>query len=240
MDPTPHYDDDLAAIHDAGFGDVAEAAAGVLLDSLEGQGRIIELGCGPGLSARRFADAGFSVLGFDSSPAMIALARRRVPAGDFRIASFVDADLPAAVAVAAFGEVLNYAFDEANDDDTRRLLFSRVRQSLPRGGLFVFDVAGPARAPEGRRQVFREGDGWAVLAESKVADHRILTRRITTFRREPDGRYRRRQETHRQLLLDPGAVRLELETAGFLVETADRYGALALPAGLTVFHARAR
>ncbi len=53
---------------------------------LTGTGRgsaLLDLGCGPGAFCRLAADAGADVTGVDSSPAMLQLARRRVPEGRF-------------------------------------------------------------------------------------------------------------------------------------------------------------
>jgi len=239
------YAEDLAFIHDAGFGALAEAAARALVADLTDAGlragKVAELGCGPGASSRLLVDAGFDVLGFDSSPAMIARARRRVPEAEFRVGTFVAAELPPCVAVTAFGEVLNYAFDAAHLISERQRLFARVNRALRPGGLFVFDLAGRDRAPAGgRSRSFQEGDGWAVLVETlSDAGRRRLTRRIVSFRRD-DGpeQYRRREEVHLQLLAEPSEVLVALETAGFDVTTADAYGDFALPQGLTVFRAR--
>lgn len=183
-------------------------------------------------------DAGFDVTGFDLSPAMVERARRRVPEGEFRVESFVTAKLPAAVAVGAFGEVLNYAFDPANDPAAQARLFRRVYEALPASGVFLFDLAGPERAPDsGVRQSFREGDGWAVLVEAEATpDRRTLTRRIVTFRRDGD-RYRRSEEIHHHLLFDPAEVATALTAAGFVVTAAERYGEVEPPPGVTVFRA---
>jgi SAM-dependent methyltransferase len=44
---------------------------------------VLDLGCGPGGFCRLAADAGANVTGLDASPAMIEIARERVPAGRF-------------------------------------------------------------------------------------------------------------------------------------------------------------
>src|SRR5262245_49451126 len=118
------YRDDLAYIHDAGFGGIARAAGPVLIDALRRRGLerelVIDLGCGSGILAQAVADAGYDVLGIDLSPAMIALARERVPGGTFRVASLRSAELPRCIAVAAVGEVFNYLFDRGNPASSLR------------------------------------------------------------------------------------------------------------------------
>lgn len=238
-DPSP-YRSDLAYIHDAGFGDLARGAAETLLDALAEAGlragTVVDLGCGSGLLARPLCDAGYAVVGIDLSEAMLALARQHVPEGDFRQGSFVDADLPSCAAVAAIGEVLGYAFDAEHDVDALRTLFQRIFAALAPGGIFLFDLAGPDRAPPVPKQSFREGNGWAVLMDAWAEDDgRVLARRIVSFRRTDGDRYRRDEETHRLLLMDPGVVQADLQTAGFEVRRLDGYGGAPLLPGLVAF-----
>lgn len=244
-DPTTAdaYREDLAAIHDAGFGGLARAAAEVLLDALRRRraegGLVIELGCGSGILAHEVANAGHDVLGIDISTAMIDLARRRIPHGRFRVGSLLTAELPPCMAVTAVGECINYTFDPGNTRRALAALFRRVHRALNPGGLLLFDAAGPGRIPGGGpRLVHAEGDGWAVLVTA-VEDARsaILTRRITTFRRVGE-LYRRDQEVHRLRLFRRSEVVDLLRAIGFRVRTMRAYGAFNLPPGLVGFLAR--
>jgi 2-polyprenyl-3-methyl-5-hydroxy-6-metoxy-1,4-benzoquinol methylase len=86
------YGEDLAHIHDAGFGDVAAAASEWLIGRLRSlgiaSGTVADLGCGSGQVAARLVQAGYSVLGVDISSAFIETARRRVPSATFVVESF--------------------------------------------------------------------------------------------------------------------------------------------------------
>ncbi len=227
------YRDDLACIHDAGFGHVARAAATVLVDLLDRggftKGLVIDLGCGSGILSAAVAEAGFDVLGVDISQSMIALARQRVPRGQFRVESLLKTVLPPSVAVAAVGECLNYLFDHDHSLTGLTALFKRVFDSLVPGGLFLFDVAEPGRVPEhGTSQSHFEGDGWAVLV-SLVEDReqQLLTRKITSFR-QVGTLYRRDQEVHRQRLMARSELVPLLGEIGFRVQVVSHYGALPL------------
>src|SRR5262245_15645264 len=118
VSPTSFYKNDLAHIHDDGFGAYARNAAEELLQALTRQqiesGLVVELGCGSGIMAEVISSAGYRVLGFDISAEMIELARQRVPAGQFCHESFLSARWPSCAAVVAIGEVFNYAFDRRN------------------------------------------------------------------------------------------------------------------------------
>ena len=195
----------------------------------------MDLGCGSGITARRLADAGFSVVGLDLSEAFVEMARRRVPEGTFRVESFVDAEIPVCVGVTAIGEVLNYAFDERNGPVTRKRVFARVFAALHPGGLFVLDVAGPDRLTQRPPQRFFEGPDWTILVETAGAGS-LLERRITTFRRSGE-LYRRSSETHFLHLVAPDEIEHELMTCGFDVERADAYAGTSLPPGLHGFTA---
>jgi SAM-dependent methyltransferase len=234
------YGEDLASIHDEGFSELAALAAARVLDLLRDNGidsgLIVELGCGGGVSARRFVVAGYQVLGIDNSPAMIEIARQRVPAARFRTGSFLDAPLPTCAAITAIGEVLNYRLDPDLDDAALPALYRRAYDALQPGGLFIFDLAGPGRVPGGGPvRYWSAGADWAVLAESEEdAARRLLTRRITTFRDAGDG-YRRGEEVHIQRLYPPAEVLADLGAAGFFARDMPGYGFGRFAPGHNVF-----
>jgi SAM-dependent methyltransferase len=230
------YREDLAYIHDAGFGIFARAAAPVLLNALADRGiergLVVDLGCGSGILAEEVSKAGYDVLGIDISPAMIALSQKRVPRGRFRIGSLLEAELPQCVAVTAVGECLNYLFDPAHSGPNLAKLFRRVYRALAPEGLLLFDVAEPGRVPGGGpRQAFFEGEDWTVLVTNEEdRRRRVLTRRITSFRRV-DSLYRRDHEVHQQRLLRRSDVSERLRKIGFRVRILRRYGTLRLVTG---------
>ena len=233
----PGYREGLALVHDEGFGHLASGAAALIVEELRRRGRttgtVVDLGCGSGITARRLADAGYTVHGLDLSAPMIELARARVPEASFAVGSFVDADLPSCVAVTAIGEVLSYAFDAGNDAAARKALFRRIFEALMPGGLFLFDVAGPGRAPAQRVRRFVEGEGWVVFVET-TAEGAVLERRLTTFRAEGE-LYRREDELHQLHIIEPKVLTNELRSAGFEVRTVDRYDDVELHVGLAGF-----
>ncbi len=148
----PHadaYQHDLAHIHDTGFGDFARNSAPNLLNLFRkngiNDGLVVDLGCGSGIWAKALAEAGYQVVGVDLSPAMIEIARQRVPEATFHVASFLDFQIPACRAVTALGEVFNYLFDRRNSVRALRRLFDEVFDALAPNGLLVFDVAEPGR-----------------------------------------------------------------------------------------------
>jgi SAM-dependent methyltransferase len=239
------YREDLSWIHDLGFGDLARNAAEVLLRELAadgvGEGLVVDLGCGSGILAEALCNSGYDVLGIDISPAMIDMARSRVPEARFRCESLLTAELPACIAVVAVGECFNYRFDESNSREALRALFQRIHAALAPGGTLLFDAAGPGRVTaEGRLKTYVDGGDWALLmhAEEDPA-HRRVTRCITSFRRAGE-LFRRDDECHELDLLPPGELLVDLEDAGFDARLLDDYAGLVLPPGLKGFLARPR
>jgi SAM-dependent methyltransferase len=235
------YGDDLAYIHDAGFTGLVRSAAPVVLDALRGaglpRGLVVDMGCGSGALSEALAAAGYDVLGIDLSEWFIERARRRVPAGQFRLASLLNVKLPPCVGVAAAGEGFNYLFDPGNTPPALADLFRRIHAALCAGGLLIFDVAEPGRVPAAGHRTFTEAPDWAVLVTAEEdAERRLLTRHITTFRRVGE-LYRRGHEVHRLRLLPRAEVAEQLHAAGFRVQTLSGYGELCFAPGHVGFAA---
>lgn len=238
-----YYKEDLAYIHDVGFGDYALDSAPGILEILARNGirdgLVVDLGCGSGLWAQELTKAGYRVLGIDISESMIDTARRRVPDAEFRVGSLFEADIPPCQAVTSVGEVLGYLFDPENDHQGLVHLFRRVYGALAPGGVFVFDVAEPGQVPRGAAtRGFSEGEDWVVLLEKEEdPEQETLTRRIVSFRRVGE-HYRRDGEVHRLRLYRATDVARELRQAGFRVRTMRGYGQFRLPRAHASFVAR--
>lgn len=237
---TDAYREDLAYIHDVGFGHLAKNAAQVLLNALQrsgiDKGQVIDLCCGSGLLARELTAAGYEVLGIDISEALLDMARERVPSARFRQESILRAELPPCVTVAAIGECFNYLFDEYNTEQALYELLRRIHKALDRGGILLFDVAEPGRVPgSGLQHAHTEGEDWAVLMSAEEdRTNRLLTRRITTFRKVGE-LYRRDQEIHRLRLVTRSELLEQLGALGFKVHVLDSYAQQQFSPGHTGF-----
>jgi aminoglycoside 6'-N-acetyltransferase I len=243
---TLHYGRDLARVHHQYFAMVAEAAARELLKRLAAGGvtggRIVELASGSGISAKHLVAAGFDVVGYDISAAMISLARQHVPQARFVCQSLWQADLSSCIAVTAIGEAFNYISDTpaGRSEPSLEQLNARIAQIeklLPAGGILLFDSAGPGRSgPAGKRQVaWDPKDAFLWLSEREDSKSMSLTRQIETFVKTGE-LYRRCREVHQLRLLDPDRVERLLEQHGFAVDRFEGYGDLILP-GWTCFAA---
>jgi SAM-dependent methyltransferase len=239
------YRSDLAYIHDVAFGFFARNAAPILLAAMRRsgfeRGLVVDLGCGSGILTQELSQAGYDVLGIDISGAMLAIARERVPNGQFREESLLKAELPSCVAVAAVGECVNYMFDRGNTSQGLGKLFRRIHKALSPGGVLLFDMAEPGRVPGASpRRNYSEGEDWAVLVSAEEdRQRRLLTRRITSFRKVGE-LYRREHEVHRLRLFRRADVAAQLRSIGFRVRVLRGYGSFRFPQGYVGFLAHRR
>ena len=220
------YRKDLAYIHDRGFSSFSLQAASGFPGLFKRFGlpekTVVDLGCGSGRLAAELRRRGYTVTGIDSSPSMIALARKNLPGGEFRLGSLWNCAFPRCGTIVSVGEVLNYQFDGKVSARRLHLLFSRMIHALVPSGLVIFDIL-CERASEDIRvtRTFTEGKGWCVTVEKTDAPKYII-RRITSFRRLK-GAYRKSTEDHRVLRLNRGMVLSCLRDAGFKTYTLKGY-----------------
>ena len=225
------YQNDLAYIHHAGFGDFARRTSPELIRILKQAGIrggvLVDLACGSGIWAAHAQRAGFQVFSVDGSPAMIRLARANAPKARFKCSSLYDVDLPCCDAITVLGEGLNYLSAKGGPGPSLDKFFKKAAHALRPGGLFLFDVmvgGGPAM----NSRFWKEGSDWAVLTEvSEPVRNRLLRRRMVTFRKAGSG-WRRSEETHRVRLLNPAKILKALRRAGFAVRMSPRYAGMQL------------
>lgn len=125
------------AVYDSRAGDYARLVGSAendpdlerFLGKLAGGGRILDLGCGPGLHAAAMKARGFEVVAMDASPAMTELARRHAGI-EVRDAGFADL-----TEVAAFDGIwANFSLLHAPRAEMPDHL-ARIRRALRPGGI---------------------------------------------------------------------------------------------------------
>ena len=102
--------------------------------------RLLDIGCGPGLYAEKFAQAGFAVAGVDFSRRSIeyalAAARKKDLAIDYYYQNYLQLDLPSEVDLAT----MIYCDYGALPTESRRLVLCNIREHLRPGGILLLDV----------------------------------------------------------------------------------------------------
>jgi SAM-dependent methyltransferase len=112
--------------------------------AVQSGGPVLELGVGSGRVAVPTALAGISVVGVDSSPTMLGLARRRAGphAANLRL---IEADMRSLPDLGRFGLVTVpfRALLHLASDEERRAVLAAAHQRLRPGGVLAFDVFHP-------------------------------------------------------------------------------------------------
>lgn len=203
-------------------------------------GRVVDLGCGDGQWLAALGEADYATAGIELSPELAAIARRAAPSARIEVGSVHDLPIPNCDAVTAIGEVLGYLPPDQPRPDLAATL-RRIAAALRPRGWLIFDLyVGGANFRGGVRH-WRAAADWAVLSETRDdAEGGTATRRVVTFRAEPDGRYRRGGETHRLAVHSADEVLRMLRAAGFAAEATGAYGERALAPGRMAFFAQRR
>jgi trans-aconitate 2-methyltransferase len=110
-----------------------------ILDAEPGE-RVLDLGCGTGHITAQIAGCGAAVIGIDSSPAMVAAARRHYPELTFRVADGQDFVLEEPVHA-----VFSYCALQWMNRDPAAVIHNVFRALLP-GGRFVAELRGKQNA----------------------------------------------------------------------------------------------
>lgn len=164
--------------HDAATRGPASVDATVawIREASGGRGRLLDLGCGPGVYARRFYDAGYAVSGVDISAGSIAYAVEAAAAAgqaiEYRVADYLRDPLGGPYDLAA----CIYCDVGALTPAERDAFLARTRDALADGGLLFFDVFGPglcARRREGRSWSAEAGGGfWSPKPHIEISEER--------------------------------------------------------------------
>ena len=226
-----YYQEDLAYVHDSGFGEFAINATSMILKTLGEQfpnkGLVIDLGCGSGIVAKSLTQAGFNVLGIDHSNAMIGLAKHKAPKAEFITGSFFDIDLPKCSAIISTSECFNYITHVTDNENALKNLFQKSFNALEEGGLLIFDMIEPGTADDNKYIIEKEEDWTMFVHVFEDKDKNILTREVTLFRKIGDN-YRKSKEVHQAKLYKHESIITFLQEVGFCVDLFKQYNDLVL------------
>ncbi|MEV4183002.1 class I SAM-dependent methyltransferase, partial [Streptosporangium canum] len=182
--------------------------------------RLLDAGCGTGRSSVAFRERGFEVTGYDLSPAMVAMARRRPGAEGIRFQVGRLQQPPPGLtgfdAVACVDVPMAYLTDT---DQLRRAL-AAARDQLTEEGVLVFDLitVGYYRRTFGVPAIADRGDryvAWFAVSPRIEADAVVVTQ-FDLFERAGDG-WERVSMRHVQRHHSDRTVRRVAEQAGLRV-----------------------
>ena len=236
-----YYRRDLALVHDRGFGFHADLCAPGIVELLrpvaDRGGTVLEIGCGSGRLTGHLLAAGHSVIASDASDDMLTLARQTLgPEVELRRIALPDDPLPEADAIVSVGHVLNYIGHLSGFEDAVRAMAAALRPE----GIMAFDLCGldwnTVRA--GATGIGRQGDDWAIVTEYSMPTPDHFVRQMSTFVKDPDGRYRRDEERHDTVLVEPEAIAQVLRAERLTAQVRPSFGDEELTPGLHVIVAR--
>ena len=151
---TPSAYDQWAEIYDSVYSYVTDDIPFYVEEAVRAGGPVLELGCGTGRVAIPIADAGVDVVGLDSSPAMLEVARRKIERSNVGAShlTLVEADMRDLASLDTLG-ALDKKFGLAiipfrgflallSVEDQIRALDGIKRRLVP-GGRLIFNVFVP-------------------------------------------------------------------------------------------------
>jgi SAM-dependent methyltransferase len=130
----PHYDNLMSGIPYSLWVDYLEK----LLERVGHRAhKVLDVACGTGTVASILRKRGYEVVGVDAAPAMIEIARWKVPGTSFLVQDISQIDVPDRfdVAISLF-DSLNYVVDV----DRLQKGLESIRDHLVDDGVFVFDI----------------------------------------------------------------------------------------------------
>ncbi|OLN23420.1 SAM-dependent methyltransferase [Domibacillus antri] len=217
----------FASVYDALMQDAPYEEWTEILRSETRIGRLLDIGCGTGELAVRFAQAGYDVTGIDLSDEMLAVAREKADALKLDIPLFQQ-DMRELEGVGMFQtavifcDALNYLRTE---EDVKKT-FQSVYNHLEEDGLFLFDVHSTYKINHVfQEQTFADAGAdisfiWNAFpgAEPDSVEHEL-----TFFVQTDNGLYERFDELHHQRTFPPELYKQWLVETGFTIEgiTAD-------------------
>jgi SAM-dependent methyltransferase len=220
----PYYDDFTSGYQYEQW--VAAIEERALALGLRGR-RALDLACGTGNSTGPLLARGYSVLGCDISPAMIAEARRKYPG---QADSFLVADMRELPALGQFDLVLclDDAVNYLLSADDLSAAFSGVARLLSPSGIFVFDVNSllTYRTTFAAASVTERAGvllAWQGDTEPEFAPGDIGTARVAIFAERDDGLWERRSMRHVQRHHSSEAVRGALAGVGLACVLAGQH-----------------
>ena len=215
----------FARVYDTFMDEVPyDAWAGYLVRELKahgiGDGLVLDLGCGTGQMTRRLAQAGYDMIGVDSSPDMLEIAQERKGGLDilYLMQDMREFELYGTVrCVISTCDSLNYM---TTQEDLVKV-FRLVDNYLDPGGLFLFDMnsAGYYEKLCGDQTFAESRDECSFIWENSYdAETRINEYDLTLFLQRENGMYERFFETHRERAWRTREVEEALRSAGLKPE----------------------
>ena len=178
----------------------------------------LDVGCGGGWFTRAFYRAGYYMTGLDISAEMLDFAQEQAvkegARGEYILGDITKFRTPKKFDfVTAINDCINYI-----PPNKLSSAFKNIKNALQRGGVFLFDVSSPRKFREKIANTVSVDDRDDVTYLSfNRAETDGATMDVTLFVKNPDGKYDRLDETHRQYMHTEEALTAALTEHGFTI-----------------------
>jgi SAM-dependent methyltransferase len=222
----PFYD---LLYRDKAYGDESAFVISRLESAGAGISRLLDLGCGTGIHALQFAEAGYHVLGVDASAGMLELAERRRAAATAGVAArvrFHESDIRNFAVAEQFDaavslfHVMSY---QVHDDDVASAI-AAARRHLKCGCRFLFDFwYGPAVVASGPTVRRKEAESDSVRVVRVATPSWDRARNVVnvhyrfTVQKKSDGTLLEFDENHVMRYFFPDELERMLRDGGFRI-----------------------
>jgi SAM-dependent methyltransferase len=223
---TDYFTAPFAAVYDRYFSGNVASASRVIREfhqkvSPGTNPRILDLCCGTGQLAEFFAGNGYTVVGVDSSAAMLAMAEHRcgdqIRAGTVRLVRAEATDFT----VDGHVDLATCTSDSLNhlpDIDALKRAFGAVSEALAPGGYFVFDIHSVLGLRQQNFSIVREAADVLIIlkATPDIGGGRVLARVVGCRRVDDSRNYWERFEQEAWITAWPASdVLAALKESGF-------------------------
>lgn len=182
---------------------------------------VADVGCGTGTLTVMLAEHAMEVIGIDISEEMLVQAAGRVGNQQRKVQWLCEdmryLQLPkCADLIVSTCDSLNYLLTEQDVC----LVFEAIRKNLRPGGVFCFDILGPARIAALRQGIWHDiADSYAIIYETEVSTDNFIYFDVHAFISEDGQSYERYEEQHIQKFYSPDFWISMLHQCGFQVES---------------------
>lgn len=193
------------------------------------EGLVLELGCGTGKMTRLLSEAGYDMIGVDSSVDMLEIAAQAADGKKEQTILYLNQDMRefelygTVRAVVSCCDSLNYILEEEELSD----VFSLVYNYLDPGGVFIFDINTiyAYRDILGERSICENRESCSFIWENYYHEETCVNEYdLTLFVREERDLYRKYEETHFQRGYEQEQIKLLLEKSALtFVAAYDAY-----------------
>ncbi len=186
------------------------------LSSFDGLETGVDIGCGGGYFTRKLERAGYSMLGVDCNEAMLSNAiqnsKKEGLRSNYILQKVQSLKLNKKVDFAvSVNDCFNYIKSESLASS-----FKKVYNNLKGNGVFLFDISSEYKFKNIiANNTFGEDTDKVSYLWFNTLSNDFVDMDITLFIKEKDGRYIKREESHRQYIHSEERVTSALKEAGF-------------------------